>query len=152
MMSDAYQKYRAANGFSVSASTTAADLTPYINYVSKVTSGNVDLRPNYGAVDCANTSWWQCYRLHNGGTLILDNFSNHGFGGTSTSNAINFGFDPDSTYCGATSTNTPGQGVEFWMYYNGKLRTSATMETSTCRGDGCWYIGPGNDPSWFSWP
>jgi type II secretory pathway pseudopilin PulG len=149
MMSEAYQKYKAANGLSVPTNTSAADLTPYLNYLKVDTTSSVDLRPRFMVVDCSNSAW-MCLKLHNGGTLVID--TRYNFGGSSSTNALNFGFDPDSSYCGTTSASTPGQGIEFWMYYNGKLRTAATMENPTARQDGNVYLGAGYDPSWFSWP
>lgn len=52
-----------------------------------------------------------CLKLHNGGILQYD--SEQGFGGSSSTNAIFFNFDPDA--------DGPAGRISFYQFYNGRL-------------------------------
>lgn len=140
MLSEGYQVYKSKNGNSYMLNT---DLTPYLNYVSLYTSSQVD-----SSEDCSNTADIGCLKLHNGGILIYyagDSFCQNPNAG------MWFEFDPDGKGDGKY------QEVQFWLYINGKVRTSATKDTNTATGwlgaPTCGGVSgtPGTDPPWFSW-
>jgi hypothetical protein len=75
------------------------------------------------------------------------------FGGTATTNAIWFSVDPDAKVTDGT-TNGPGKAVEFWLYYNGAIRTYGGILNNSCGyafGNNCTNPDPTRDPPWFSW-
>jgi len=101
----------------------------------------------------AQTAWAcdaldPCLRLHNGGTL---HYYHGSFGGTATTNAVTYEFDPDGRETIAGSTNSPGKAVQFWLYYDGRIRTWATLRTGTAtQGAGPFTVDAAKDPPWFS--
>jgi len=141
----AYSLYKASN--TPTTSTTVGDLTPYINYAKVDTSSLVDDVPTYTSVNCSQANKG-CLLLHNGGMLwYRKDFS---FGGTATTNALYFAFDPDAQYSGSSSGSN--KAVEFWLYFNGGLKSWGGMDSATTNSSG--LIGGPNaalDPSWFSW-
>jgi prepilin-type N-terminal cleavage/methylation domain-containing protein len=90
----------------------------------------------------------QCYLLHNGAMIWADPAT---FGGTASTNAVSFWVDPDGKVTDGT-TNGPGKGVLFYLYYDGKVRTRGTLVPNTCDNGQCWATpNPPEDPPWFSW-
>ena len=119
----------------VNSTTNAADLTPYMNYISVATSGSVDLHPNSGtggSWPC--TSAGPCLFLHNGGKLLCQNNS---FGGTASTNYLLFLYDPD-TVLANTDVDGPSKSVQFVLYFNGKITSRGSLFSSY-------------EPSWFTW-
>lgn len=134
---------------SLSANTTAGDLTQYINYVRVDTASSIDLYQTQGSVSCSATL--NCLVLHNGAKLMFSGSTY--FGGTATTNAIWFRLDPDGAYSG--TTNGAGKTVALWLYYNGKVRTYGTIDTGTVFYSGGSPVSNNPistvDPPWFSW-
>jgi prepilin-type N-terminal cleavage/methylation domain-containing protein len=108
----------------LTGNTYSADLTPYMNYVTVQTTGQVDSQQNSAvARDCSGG--WTCLKLHNG--AVLHFWPNKYFGGTDSLRALQFGLDPDGIVAG----NSQGRSVMFFLYYDGKVRTYKTMEANT---------------------
>lgn len=99
----------------VSATTTAAQLTPFINYVRVDTSNT---NQSGLAENCVAAT--PCLMLHNGGTLqyvAAGNFNADANGSiTSGTDAILFNVDPDSDSASAGP-------VTFVLFSNGRLST-----------------------------
>lgn len=138
MVSEAYNIYRENN--EVSGSTRFSDLTPYMNYVTKVTNGLIDGHQLEGNIDCSITS---CLKLHGGGILRYNNTLS--FGGTAGTNAMGFNFDPDGTQNGNHS-------VQLWLYTNGRITSVGHILPNTSSSAYTAPIPcPACDPPWFSW-
>lgn len=145
MISGAYQAYQLDN--TVTASFSGADLLPYINYVSRQTTGSIDNTYGNNNVSCTVSN--ACYVLHNGGKLRIRNVLR--LDGTTALNAINFTFDPDGVYSG--STTGPGKSVDFWLYYNGRITDTGGITDGTLNNSGGspYSPAPSSVPPWFSW-
>ena len=108
MIAGAYHQVYAQGNLTVN--TSPSTLGQYMNYVKIDSSAIVDQEYSspYGpSQNCSSTD--KCIFLHNGGTLILlDSFG--GFGGTASTNAIFFDFDPDGRVTDGT-TDGPGKAV-----------------------------------------
>lgn len=144
MMMAAYEQYRAANP-TVSMSTKASDLTPYMNYVKIDTSTPVDDWQSGSTWGCSASV--PCLVLHNGGTLAywasMYPFSSKP-GSTSETSLLLFQFDPDGRVTDGT-TNGPGKALPIVLYYDGKVGTEGTPRA------GSYYSStPNYDPPWFS--
>jgi prepilin-type N-terminal cleavage/methylation domain-containing protein len=141
----AYSAYQ-LNG-SASANTSAADISPYLNYVRVATSGlSVDDIQTQGTMAC--NSSFPCYILHNGAALRTENFN---FGGTGTTNALTFLLDPDGKVTDST-TDGPGKSLRFFLYYPGRLSTYGSMAPNTHAAGSNWPSPSATaDPPWFSW-
>lgn len=75
----------------ITSATTTSALTPYMNYIAVDTSSLVNWHYGWNTTrDCSSVG---CLRLHNGAILHYDATLN--FGGTATTNAVYFWFDPD---------------------------------------------------------
>jgi len=72
------------------------------------------------------------------------------YGGTAATNALPFRLDPDAKVTDGT-TNGPGKSINFWIYYDGKIRTYGTIESNTCYEFGCFNPNTALDPPWFNW-
>jgi prepilin-type N-terminal cleavage/methylation domain-containing protein len=116
MVAAAYTLYGLSN--TVNSSTRMGDLTPYFNYVLLNTTSTIDDKQTQGSLACSTAS---CLLLHNGGII---RYSNNGFAGTTTTNALEFFFDPNGTY--GNTTNGPDKSVQMFLYYNGRLTTRGT--------------------------
>jgi prepilin-type N-terminal cleavage/methylation domain-containing protein len=139
MLSGVYQQYTSANGYSASTSMNA--MTPYMNYASVLTTGQMDdTWTNNNVKDCS--SGFTCLKLHNGGTLFFDNGVN--FAGTGGSNGIRVYFDPDSVRL----TTPESKSLLIILFYNGKISTWAQTGAFT---DSKGMSGVGGDPVWFNW-
>ncbi len=145
MITEAYSRYRAQNG--LNASMASSDLAPYMNYTVIETSG-VQFDSYQGGGNKGCNPLVPCLRLHNGAILRLR--SDQHFGGSASTNAIDFYFDPDGKVTDDT-TNGPGKSVNFFLYYNGQLRTRATIEPNTSTNTVVSNPDPTADPPWFSW-
>jgi len=151
MVLSAYEQYKAAHT-SVSSSMKLYDLTPYMNFTKVDTSSSSYMNgPNIGmwqtgsGVSCGaqfiGTDY--CYDLHNGG-LIWFNDAFY-FGGTNTTNAIWFNYDPDGS--------GPADALQMWLTYNGYVYTGQTLPTTVSMG---YIFGTSTqtpttqDASWFT--
>jgi prepilin-type N-terminal cleavage/methylation domain-containing protein len=141
----AYEQYRAANP-TVSMSTTAGALTPYMNYVSTDTSTPVDDWQTGTTWGCNTTQ--RCLRLHNGAILIYDDTDfNFRAGSTNNDNVLLFQIDPDGKVTDGT-TNGPGKALAIVLYYDGYVRTEGTSRANSYYP--VHYSGANFDPPWFT--
>ncbi len=132
-ISAAYQAY--SLNTTPTATTNATDLMALMNYVRVDSSSSVDDVPFFNNINCAAAH--TCYTLHNGATAVIYNGSQP-FGGTAATDYMAFQIDPDSTYSGSTTGD--GKGVEFFLYFNGRIVSKADSTGNTA-----------HNPSWFSW-
>lgn len=140
----AYHAYKLQN--TAATSTTGGALTQYLNYVKIQTSGQVDDIYGYGSWNCFAGA--PCYILHNGGALILSPNSFAGtkaWAGTSTTDFIDFFFDPDGRVTDGT-TNGPGKSLKIFLYYNGKVTDWCGAVDEDPLSSGCT-----GRPPWFYW-
>jgi prepilin-type N-terminal cleavage/methylation domain-containing protein len=121
-VASAYYNYSIQNGFSTN--TTFGALTPYLNYVSATTSGNVDDVQGSGPWGCGGTR--TCFKLHNGAVINVS--VSVPFGTTGNMRVF---VDPDGVYSGTTTG--PGKSQSFYLYPDGKISGSS-------HGDADWYI------------
>jgi prepilin-type N-terminal cleavage/methylation domain-containing protein len=144
MIAQAHQKYVISN--TITASTSAGDLTQYMNYVAADSSTTIDLAQEMSTRACNGVSNI-CIKTHSGGMLM---WATAGFMGTNSTNAVYFYFDPDGRVTDGT-TNGPGKSVCFWLYTNGRLTNYGNLTAGTVYGGGT--VGPDAtaDPPWFSW-
>ena len=141
----AFEQYKQGHG-SISASTSCQDLTPYLNYVKSSTTDTIDWEQGSTNFACG-TGGYTCYRLHNGGILHFSPAI--AFGGTATTNAIYFYFDPDGQ--AQSTTNGPGKSILFWLYADGTLKSWGNARTSTNTNYGSIYNACTScDPPWFT--
>lgn len=138
LFSGAYDAYRQQN--TLSGNTKLSDVLSYVNYVSLSTIGNVNY-PNGGVALCSAANK-VCMQLHNGSVIRYDTVAS--FGGTGTTNAIPFYFDPSGQQDNIAS-------LQIFLYYNGRIATAATILPATCATLGCFNPGDYPDPPWFSW-
>ena len=146
MVSGAYEAYKKQTV--PSASTGGHQLIPYMNYVTQISDGSLDIdsHNNWTSVPC--DAFWVCLRLHNGGVLAIPDVN---FADTGPRNALNFVFDPDGKYDGgAAGSNHPGKGLQFHLYFNGRITTAAHIEPDT--DNSTWTDegpDPNTDPVWW---
>lgn len=140
----AYQAYLRDKGPSTSIKST--DLTPYMNFV-KVDSGAIVDDVYTGPDWPCNSMGGTCVFLHNGGGLWLSGLA---FGGSASTHCIQFLIDPDGKVTDNT-TNGPGKGLQFLLYYNGRITSYGNMLPNTYSGGTPWSDCPTCDPPWFSW-
>jgi len=144
MIAETHQNLRLQGN--LNANTTRENFTPYFNYVRVVSVGSIDLQQTVSTRDC---SLDMCLLLHNGGVIAFADDS-ESFGNTASTNALVFSLDPDGKVTDGT-TNGPGKAVNFFIYYDGKIRTKGTMEPNTYNSGGSSNPDPTKDPPWFSW-
>jgi prepilin-type N-terminal cleavage/methylation domain-containing protein len=150
MVHNAYEIYRLRNG-AIPSNLGIKDLTPYMNFTALDSSGlTVDHIQTQGTKTCNAGN--PCLRLYSSAILLYEQIVQ--FGGKSTTNAIFFSIDPDGRVTDGT-TNGPGKSVEFWLYTDGKIKTSADLRTNTIFSNGSSTFSGGipssaNVPSWFS--
>jgi prepilin-type N-terminal cleavage/methylation domain-containing protein len=130
----------------LTASTSAGDLTPYMNYLATDASTTIDLAQTDTTRACNGTTYG-CVKLHNGGTLM---WADGAFSGTSALNAIYFYYDPDGRVTDGT-TNGPGKSVGLWLYYNGRVTSYANIAPNTVYYAGTISPNASMDPPWFTW-
>lgn len=142
MVAGAFEEFKREN--TVLSTTTATNLTPYMNYVSHVTTGAFD---GAGAVnDCGQTGGTRhCLKLHNGGVMQYQTTTR--FNGTNNNNFIWFACDPDA------SVETTDNALVIFLYFNGRLSTWHECAPGSTNNN--WAVAPCPDPSaspsWFSW-
>jgi prepilin-type N-terminal cleavage/methylation domain-containing protein len=146
MLSGAFQQYQLSNP--ITSSTKPADLTTYMNYVKVDSTTSIDLYQNYSTVNCGSGNE-NCLLLHNGGMLRYR--SDVSMGGTNTTNAIYFSFDPDGRVTDGT-TNGPGKALTLFVYYNGRLTSwCCVTPNAVVGGGGTFTPDTTTDPTWFNW-
>lgn len=145
MISGAFSAYQQQNV--VTANMTSWDLTPYLNYVALDSSRIIDKANGSTSQQCQSPASL-CLILHNGGVLMLMD-QGKSFGGTGSTNAMDFYFDPDGTYGGAT--NGPSKSVRFFLYANGRISTLADMAPNTQNSNTTYSSCSTCDPTWFNW-
>ena len=138
MVSGAYTAYQQNN--TVTTATTSAHLTPYMNYVSVVTSGLIDHRPGLGTKDCASPN--NCLQLHNGGKIFFDLET---FNGTNGTNFVGMVFDPDGVSTGNQDS------LSLVLYFPGRITSREHVSPNSQSSTSTINPSPGADPSWFSW-
>jgi prepilin-type N-terminal cleavage/methylation domain-containing protein len=143
MITGAYTSYSQNN--TPSASTSAGNLTPFMNYLATDSSTTIDLAQTNTTRACGGG--YGCIKLHNGGMLM---WASAGFMGTNTTNAVYFYFDPDGVVTDGT-TNGPGKSVGLWLYYNNRITSYGNLTSGTVYGGGTVNPHPTYDPPWFSW-
>lgn len=141
----AYSQYR-LNNRTVATSTTLADITPYLNYISRDSVSQFDGTPCDGTLSCSSGSL-DCYRLKNGSLIQL--YNNRNFAGTSITNGLNFKVDPDGKVTGGTGDD--GKAVNIYMYYNGRMKTRGQIDNNTTNSSGSVNANASCDPNWFNW-
>lgn len=139
MVLNAYGQYKMTHA-TVPSSMSAANLTPYMSYISvDTTSTGVHNHPGWGLISCG---WgFNCLKLHNGGILWYGDADTN-FGGTSSLHSIYLNFDP------APTENASFNAVGFQLYYDGKIKTNNTLTTGTLLFGSPW--GRTADPPWFT--
>ena len=113
-MSGALQEHRLSGG--LSTATRLTELTQYLNYVSV----NTTSVGNICGTDFLCSAAGDCLNLHNGGLVHVGNAS---FQFNDNLAGVNFHYVPDMQ----TSTN----GLQLYIYINGKVRTKGTLEPNT---------------------
>lgn len=103
------------------------------------------MAPTEGGMPCSSSA--PCYLLHSGAVLWFHH--TYTFGGTASTNAVGFNIDPDGTYSGSTSGD--GKGVEFTLFYSGRLASWGTVQSGINYSGGSYPVCPACDPSWFVW-
>ena len=143
ILSQAYEAYQLQSD--PDAFTTPKDLIQFVNGVEIVTSGEeLDGTPGNAPgfrVGCSGIN--PCVKLHNGGLLWFPGYN--GFSGTTESHFVFVWFDPDGS---ATGTNDT---LELNLYYNGLIRSWATLLPNSITQEGVYNPDPSYDPAWFSW-
>ncbi len=145
MLSSAYTGYTNDNGYN--SAMTAGALSPYMNYVKVDSTGVYDDAGAYNA-SYACSSGNTCLRLHNGGVLFYQ--TGMSFGGTATTNAIQYFFDPDGVRDG-TATNNLSKSVLFILFFNGRVSSWGKVATFTSSSGTNAGGTANNEPVWFSW-
>jgi prepilin-type N-terminal cleavage/methylation domain-containing protein len=132
-----------------SANTSFANMTPYVNYLSVMTSGAIDNKEgNASGMNC--TATLPCLKLHNGAVLRYNAGSSGIFAGTSSTHALEFFIDPDGVDSGLTTG--PSKSVNLFLYYDGRIKTRGTLDPGTyASGSSFATPNPAFDPPWFSW-
>jgi hypothetical protein len=105
------------------------------------TTTTIDDAPGNGTYSCGNAGQG-CIKMHNGAIVAWN--INQDLTGTSPLHTLFLGVDPD----GVASSY---EGVNFFLYINGKLRTQGTIEPNTIRDGDTLDPDPSMDPPWFSW-
>ncbi len=121
-LSGAFTAYNLNSG--ITATTTGADLTPYLNYVRLDTASTIDGDPAVPTTRACDI----CIKTHGGGLILLrtsDDFS---------SGQIRVWYDPDGTL------TTNNDSLAIFVKDTGRIHSGADVS-----GD------PMHNPSWFSW-
>lgn len=145
-ISEAYKLYRLSNP--ITSSTSMGDLTQYLNYV-KVDSSSalVDHVPTLTSRACNGTTY-TCYRLASGAVIWHDSATDY-FGGTNSTNAIEFYVDPDGVYSGSSSGK--GKSAQMYLYYNGRISSRGFITSGTVVGATSKNADSSLEPSWLQW-
>ncbi|MDX2085001.1 MAG: type II secretion system protein [Candidatus Melainabacteria bacterium] len=140
-LAGAYQAY--SQNTTPTASTSFANLLPYINYAKVDTSTTID-DDDVPATSTTCSATRVCYRLHNGAIIspgVVGSLPS--FGGTSSLHAIFLVVDPDGQYGGDRSAT-------IWIYFNGRVTSNEHLLPGTTNS-ALWDGGGYPDPEWFSW-
>ncbi len=139
-MSGAHQAVGLSTG--LSSTTTLADFTQFLNYVSVDSSSTIDssCAPT-SALACSPVSV-TCLKLHNGGVLRFNN--NITYNGSGNLNALFYQFDPDGAVNGEES-------VTGWIYFNGKVRSTRDIDANTVNSQTTYNPNTSCLPDWFEW-
>lgn len=141
-VSSAFSAYQSSNR--VTGGTGFSAMSQTVNYVRIDTVSTIDDGQGPSTMSCAD-GLHVCLVMHNGG--ILTWYGPENFGGTGTTNALWFLFDPDGK-----AQNTANGRLVFFLYANGRIKTSATIDPHTASSASPdMNPVPGDDPSWFSW-
>lgn len=146
-ISSGYQAYRLNKGDS--SDTEFADITPYLNYVKVLTDSASQIDATYGftgTIECDSGIGRTCLLLHNGSVLM---YFMHSFGGTASTNALLYYFDPDGKPTSSGNASGPGKSVNFQLYYSGRIRDGDNVLPNTCNSFSCQDGEP--NPPWFNW-
>ncbi len=145
MLSQAYSNYRVDHTADVN--TRISDLTGYLNYVRLDTTSTIDDKQTLGSLSCSMGASAGCLVLHNGGVI---RYSNNGFAGTASTNALEFYFDPNGAY--GSTTNGPDKSIQMFIYFGGRMTTRGNTLPNTVAATYT-YTSPDStyDPPWFSW-
>lgn len=131
------------------SNTHFTDLIPYFNYV-KIDSSTVidELYTSSASRTCGSGSWY-CLVFHDGSMLMYNDGQK--FGGPGS--GIYLYYDPDGKRTDST-TNSAGKSLQFWITYDGRVRTSNTIDNPIVVdwdvagypvNDGPWNL----DPPWL---
>jgi len=141
MIITAYERYKVSVS-SVQGSTTPGAITNFMNYVSADTTSQIDgMGTSEANHQCSSAE--PCLKLHNGGSLFVNNVTDGNFGGTSTTNMVFFQFDPDGGVGGSRS-------LKIALYYDGYIETRDTLRSGSQTSHGAYGLTSGADPSWFT--
>lgn len=131
----------------VTTSSSFSNLTPYMNYVSVQTTGQMDDHVNANGVkDCAGT--YICLKMHTGGVLFAHTRT---WNSTASNNAIMIFYDPDGVRGVTGTADGPGKSVAFYLYANGRITTRANPIPGGAEYGSASGANTLADPSWFSW-
>jgi len=145
-IADAFQ--RAKSNATINGTDNFSVLTSYLNYVKVETSATIDDGlPNWNGGTLSCQANYPCLRLHNGGALLYGLTANDAFGGTASTNAVWFYFDPD----GVKRDTAESKSILFYIYYNGRLSTLQDISTGTANSGGPIPPVPNSTPTWFNW-
>ena len=130
----------------LTATTTSADLVPYLNSIVNDTSSSID--DAYGASGSqACTASSPCAKLANGSAIKVNTCT---FGGTNPSvNMIEFFVDPDGKVTAGGGASTEGKSIRGFIYYSGRVVSWSTVASGSSSGCQGWFSY--NDPPYFKW-
>lgn len=126
--------------------TYASDILRALNYSQLDTTTTLDNFYGNTTTTCSATSI--CVKLHNGG--LLKSEAAGAFGGSATTNAVFFLFDPDGAVTDGT-TNGPGKSLKFALYYDGFATDRDNVRVGTSNNGSTYSPTTGTTPPWFSW-
>lgn len=141
MVQAAYNAYLENNA--ATASVTFDALTPYMQYVSRDTSGSTINGSHGGWILTCNNNYSPCLRLKNGATLAYR--TGISFGGTAVTNALRFFVDPDSAY----QDDDNAAAAELYLYHGGRISSRAFIIGNTCNTETC--VSKNDDVPWLKW-
>ena len=144
MVAGSYQQYMFTSV--VDQNTGISSITPSMNYVNFLTSGNIDDEFGQGTASCSSST--PCLKLHNGAVLRY-RVSSGGFGGTATTNGVWFKVDPDGVVTDGT-TNGPGKALCLFLYTNGRVADIGSIPDTTNQYS-TYTANTNSVPPWFSW-
>lgn len=142
----AYSQYR-QNNRAVTATTTAGNITPYINYVKIDTVRSYDYAACGAGTNTCSVANKPCLILKNGASVEVD--TTEFFNGTGKLNAFKVKIDPDGKVTNGSGDD--GKMVVVYLYYNGRIKTRGTIDANTTSSNWTDSPNPGCDPNWWSW-
>lgn len=144
MISGALAAYK--NEHTLTSTMTAADLTPYMNYVAVDTAAQMDQWQGGNTNQC-NATTWGCLRLHNG--ALLGFHRTEPIGCTASNCAVYFHIDPDGQP--SASSTGPYKSLSLFIYSNGRITTWGQIDSGTQNNGGSYNPQPSYNPPWFDW-